>query len=126
MGHGVVYSYHFLLALVELDRSFLKALCGEDKIPPLLQSLQRQFPPGTDSISAAAELSLTDGAKNVVRVMLEESTLMGRPQVEKGHIWTAIIRQSPPVSDVLTSVGITLEDVRSQYLKELYSTSEPF
>lgn len=118
MNHPAVGTEHILLGVVKEGEGIAaRALINLNiNTDGLRQEIKRQI--GTTDgkgVDEAGDLPITPRAKKVLNLAFDEARLQGVNYVGTEHLLLAVLREEESLaSQVLTSMGVKLDDVRSQ------------
>jgi len=118
MNHPAVGTEHILLGVVKegegiAARALINLNINTDRlreeIKRMIGSIDEQ------GVDEAGDLPITPRAKKVLNLAFDEARLQGVNYVGTEHLLLAVLREEESVaSQVLTTMGVKLEDVRSQ------------
>ena len=112
-GSTYIDTEHLLLGLVRQDRDFIWRFlaCGAFDIR---KEIEKVITVGT-RVSTAVEVPLTQHAKNVLTIAMDESDRLGHRHVGCEHLLVGLLTLEGSVAArILTTKGVKLEAVRDQ------------
>ena len=115
-GNGQIESEHLLVALLNEDRAlaafFFRSADAAGMVRP---KIAQRFPSGL-TISTAADMPLSQAAKQVLHYAAEESDRLKDQHIAPAHLLLGLLRDKESVAaEILTEHGVSADEVR-QYL----------
>ena len=114
-NHEYLGTEHILLGLVKGSGAATDILKNLDiGLRKIRLEVEKIISPSLDMVTTG-ELPLTPRAKRVIENALEESRILNRSLVGSEHILLGLLRDRENVAfQILTNLGVTIEDVRRQ------------
>jgi len=126
LGHDYIGSEHLLLGLVvEGDGIAARVLMGlgvdGDRVRKAIEHVI-----GRGQAPAMGEVALAPRARKVVELAVEEARQLGRQHIGVEHLLLGIVREGEGIAaDILKSLGVALEQVRTQVLQAVAPPAAP-
>ncbi len=121
LRHEYVGTEHVLLGVANNESGVARVILldlGVDQ-KRIAHAVEKIVQPGHDPV-AAEKLTLTTGAKNVVRFAMEEASDLDHKYVGTPHLLLGLLREFEGVgAQILINLGIRLEAVREGTAKRL-------
>jgi ATP-dependent Clp protease ATP-binding subunit ClpA len=128
LQHQYIGTEHILLGLVKqgsgVAANVLKSL-GID-LSAIRVEVERIVQPGSDDVVVPGRMPQTPRAKKVIEYAIEEARSLKHDHVGTKHLLLGLLREEEGVAaQVLTNLGLGLEDVRAELLHLLGQGPEP-
>jgi len=126
--HDYVSTEHILLALVKEGTGVASVVLKKMgvELKDVRNEIEKKVERGPEPVSSGQQLPYTPRAKKVLELSLEEARSLGHHYIGTEHLLLGLLRETDGVAaQVLTDLGLKLEDVREEIHNFLGSEFQP-